>query len=157
MLWLWFSCWINFQETSSDPEDEKKVFNHYDRLALASARGIALPATAGSILANLDEDDKIRMDVTRRNWFYLPLMHSEDLSDHQLLMSKLAKMRIAMSKAGDEEAVKYVENSIAAEDRHLMLLQRFGRYPHRNASLGRTETAEEKLYLQEGGERFGRN
>ena len=121
------------------------------------ARSIASSKTDDSILTNLDEDDRIRMDVTRRGWFYLPLMHSEDLLDHQLLMSKLNEMRSAMAEAGNEQAVKYVETSIAAEDRHLVLIQRFGRYPHRNHCLGRTETAEERLYQQGGGERFERN
>ena len=40
-------------------------------------------------------------------------------------------------------------------ERHLELIARFGRFPHRNAVLGRASTPEEKAYLDGGGETFG--
>lgn len=97
------------------PEDEQMVFSHYDRLAMAIARSIASPVAVDSNLAHLDEDSRVRMDVTRRNWFYLPLMHSEDLSDHHLLASKLAAMRRVMLDTVDQAAVRYVEKIIASK------------------------------------------
>jgi uncharacterized protein (DUF924 family) len=39
--------------------------------------------------------------------------------------------------------------------RHRDVIQRFGRFPHRNAVLGRTSTPEERAYLESGGEHFG--
>ena len=38
--------------------------------------------------------------------------------------------------------------------RHKAIIDRFGRYPHRNASLGRTSSAEEMAYLSEPGSSF---
>jgi uncharacterized protein (DUF924 family) len=40
-------------------------------------------------------------------------------------------------------------------DRHLELIERFGRFPHRNAVLGRVSTPDEEAYLAGGGETFG--
>ncbi|WP_410962117.1 DUF924 family protein, partial [Salmonella sp. SAL4457] len=39
--------------------------------------------------------------------------------------------------------------------RHLEVIERFGRFPHRNDVLGRQSTAEERTYLEGGGETFG--
>lgn len=41
------------------------------------------------------------------------------------------------------------------EKRHLTVIQKFGRYPHRNPILERKATQEEEQYLQQGGETFG--
>lgn len=69
-------------------------------------------------------------------FFYLPLVHSEDLADQ-------------------EEAVKlsqplggiYVESAVEHRD----IIARFGRFPHRNPILGRDTTPEEQAFLDEGG------
>ncbi|PHH76531.1 hypothetical protein CDD82_3955 [Ophiocordyceps australis] len=45
---------------------------------------------------------------------------------------------------------------VDAEKRHLDILKRFGRYPHRNVALGRVSTAEEREFLENGGETFAR-
>jgi uncharacterized protein (DUF924 family) len=42
-----------------------------------------------------------------------------------------------------------------AEKDHRDILNKFGRYPHRNGPLGRSSTDEEKRFLEEGGETFG--
>ena len=47
-----------------------------------------------------------------------------------------------------------MEDSLRFEQRHQAIIQRFGRYPHRNALLGRESTAEELAFLAEPGSAF---
>ena len=79
-------------------------------------------------------------NLTMRLFFYLPLQHSESLSDQEL--------GCALFEAfNDEETMKH-----AVE--HRDVIARFGRFPHRNAVLGRTCTDEELEYLKNAN-RFG--
>jgi len=70
-------------------------------------------------------------------FFYLPFMHSEVLA-HQHLCLQLARDQ------SDEEFAHYAEL-------HLDIIRRFGRFPHRNAVLGRATTPEEQAFLDGGG------
>ncbi|MNW15074.1 hypothetical protein D3C71_2134720 [compost metagenome] len=47
-----------------------------------------------------------------------------------------------------------LENNLQFEARHRDIIARFGRYPHRNAALGRTSTPEEIAFLQQAGSSF---
>ena len=47
-----------------------------------------------------------------------------------------------------------LEDNLTFELRHQLIINRFGRYPHRNAVLGRTSTAEELAFLSEPGSSF---
>ena len=75
-------------------------------------------------------------DKDRRMFLYLPLEHSEELADQELCVA-LCRERI-----DDADYLRYVE-------RHLEIVQRFGRFPHRNRILGRESTAEEEAFLAE--------
>ena len=82
-----------------------------------------------------DFDKQVPQD--ERQFFYLPLMHSEELADQERCM--------ALSRAaGDDNLAKYAEI-------HADIIRRFGRFPHRNAILGRSTTAEEQAFLDAGG------
>jgi uncharacterized protein (DUF924 family) len=72
-----------------------------------------------------------------RQFFFLPFMHSENAVDQERCLA-LAKTY------GDEEFSKYAEL-------HLDIIRRFGRFPHRNPTLGRSMTAEEQAFLDGGG------
>jgi uncharacterized protein (DUF924 family) len=72
-----------------------------------------------------------------RRFLYLPLMHSEDIKDHEHCM------RLARDYA-DDEFTKYAEH-------HAGIIRRFGRFPHRNAMLQRATTPEEQAFLAGGG------
>ena len=63
-------------------------------------------------------------------FLYLPLEHSEDLADQQLCVT------LCRERVGDPDYLPYVE-------RHREIIERFGRFPHRNAILGRASTPEE--------------
>ena len=71
-----------------------------------------------------------------RGFFFLPFMHSEDMADQQRCVA-------LYREAGDED-LKYAE-------RHADIIRRFGRFPHRNAILGRDTTPEEQAFLDGGG------
>jgi uncharacterized protein (DUF924 family) len=72
-----------------------------------------------------------------RRFFYLPFRHSETLSDQE-------RCADLCGAAGDPEGVRYAEI-------HAHIIRRFGRFPHRNAALGRTTTPEERAFLEDGG------
>ena len=72
-----------------------------------------------------------------RGLFYLPFMHSEDPADQDRCL--------ALYKAGgDADGLKWAEL-------HADIIRRFGRFPHRNAILGRVSTPEEQAFLDGGG------
>jgi uncharacterized protein (DUF924 family) len=72
-----------------------------------------------------------------RQFFYLPFMHSEILADQERCL-ELAR------GIGDDEVTKYAEI-------HADIIRRFGRFPHRNAMLGRVTTLDEQAFLDAGG------
>ncbi len=72
-----------------------------------------------------------------RGFFYLPFEHSESLADQE--------KGVAFYKAVDDaDGVKWAEI-------HTDIIRRFGRFPHRNAVLGRVSTPEERKFLDDGG------
>lgn len=79
-----------------------------------------------------------------RCFFYLPFEHSEDLGDQELCL----RLHASLPEYGDKaEAIDYAR-------RHHAIITRFGRFPHRNALLGRASTAEEAAFLREEGSSF---
>jgi uncharacterized protein (DUF924 family) len=94
----------------------------------------ALQLTLEGIEKGLDE----KLTLEQRSFFYLPLRHAENLAMQEL---GLAKTRV-LNDAG-YGTDKYALN-------HLELIERFGRFPHRNSILGRGNTVEEELYLEDG-------
>lgn len=99
-----------------------------DPLALSHARSALL---AGHDLAT---------DTALRIFFYLPFEHSEQLADQDLCLAKC--------EALDAESSSDWSNWARI---HRDIIVRFGRFPHRNACLGRVSTAEELAFLEQGG------
>jgi uncharacterized protein (DUF924 family) len=83
----------------------------------------------------------------QRWFFYLPLMHAEDLGlqDRALVMFRELALAPTVSP-GLREAL---ENVVSYALRHREAIARFGRFPHRNAVLGRASTPAEQAWLQE--------
>lgn len=76
----------------------------------------------------------------QRLFLYLPFEHSEDLADQEQSVALFAAL-------GDAEWLDYAK-------RHRDIVARFGRFPHRNAALGRPSTPEEVAFLQTPGSSF---
>jgi uncharacterized protein (DUF924 family) len=92
----------------------------------------ALRAASAAIDAGFD----LRTEPALRVFFYLPFSHSESLADQDRAV---------------ELAVRLTGNAQAHALGHREIVRRFGRFPHRNALLGRTSTKEELTYLAAGG------
>jgi uncharacterized protein (DUF924 family) len=80
-------------------------------------------------------DRKVAMPA--RAFFYLPFEHSENLADQERAVA-------LMRETGDAEQLKWAEL-------HADIIRRFGRFPHRNAVLGRPTTPDEQVFLDGGG------
>jgi uncharacterized protein (DUF924 family) len=85
-----------------------------------------------------------QMLPVQRLFLYLPFEHSEGLADQHRSVKLFAALDDA---AGLSDAYDYAL-------RHYCVIQRFGRFPHRNASLGRVSTPEERGFLEQPGSRF---
>lgn len=75
-----------------------------------------------------------------RQFFYLPLMHSEAMQDQ---LDCIGLMAERMPETG--------ESNLLHARAHAEVIRRFGRFPYRNAALGRETTAEEAAFLAAGG------
>lgn len=85
-------------------------------------------------------DWDMKIDEPARQFFYLPLMHSENLCDQDRCV-RLMKERMPEGGAG---------NMLHAQA-HREVIRQFGRFPYRNAALDRKGTSDESSYLNEGG------
>lgn len=80
-----------------------------------------------------------RTDLALRPFYYLPLEHSEALADQDLAVALCDALR-----PDPADSAKWARL-------HRDIIARFGRFPHRNACLGRATTPEEQAFLDEGG------
>lgn len=85
----------------------------------------------------VDRGFDMELTAAQRKWFYMPFMHSESLEDQELC--------IELCKRSD------LEDQIPHAIEHADIIRRFGRFPHRNAVLGRRSTEEEQAFLDAGG------
>jgi uncharacterized protein (DUF924 family) len=90
------------------------------------------------------------LNPVERIFFYMPLQHAESL---EVQDESVAAYRRLADEAPD--AIRAVfSGCLGYAERHRAVIQRFGRFPHRNKVLGRESTAEEFAWLKEGGETF---
>ncbi|MBK1696266.1 DUF924 family protein [Rhodovibrio salinarum] len=95
------------------------------------------PEARAITLEALDKAFDRELDEAQRLFLYLPLEHSEDLADQDRSVALIAQLT-------SEPAWKDYA------DKHRAVIARFGRFPHRNALLGRESTAEEREFLEQG-------
>lgn len=93
---------------------------------------LARELAAAAIDAGHDRAFEMELQV----FFYLPFGHSEDLVDQERSVALVRRLG---------------EPNASHAQRHHDIVQRFGRFPHRNPILGRSMTEEEQRYLDEGG------
>ncbi len=100
----------------------------YDSMALALSQE-AISASATKVLNPLE-----------RSFLYMPFMHSESLEIHKIALNLFQKNGI--------------QSNLDSAIRHKEIIERFGRYPHRNSILGRVSTTEEIEFLNQPGSVF---
>jgi uncharacterized protein (DUF924 family) len=104
----------------------------------ASARAFATDPLARAVADRaLARGFDQRIPESERQFFYLPFEHSENLADQERAIA-------LFGSTGDEDLLKWAKL-------HADIIRRFGRFPHRNAVLGRTTTPEEQTFLDAGG------
>lgn len=100
----------------------------YDALALALAQE-AISAGAESTLTQAE-----------RSFLYMPFMHSESMKIHEIAVGLFRKNGI--------------QSNLDYELKHKVIIERFGRYPHRNSILGRQSTQQEIEFLKQPASSF---
>lgn len=99
-------------------------------------------------LDGLDEAMDRELAPLERAFFYMPAMHSEDL-DMQLTS---VEVFTELAKEAPPEHAAACESFLRHAERHRDVVERFERFPHRNAILGRTSSADEATFLQQNEE-----
>ncbi|MCX0329540.1 DUF924 domain-containing protein [Acinetobacter radioresistens] len=111
--------------------------NLYHDQPLAFAQdGLALALAQEAISLNLDA----QLNPEQRSFLYMPFMHSESKMMHEFALKLFQRL-------GNPVNLDY-------EKRHKKIIERFGRYPHRNKILGRESTPEELEFLDQPGSSF---
>lgn len=86
-----------------------------------------------------------------RAFLYLPFEHSESLEEQKTSEEKFSQLHSSSKEIYKTFTKMFLDYSVS----HRETIERFGRFPHRNAILGRESTPEELEYLGRGGEPFG--
>ncbi|MBA5604902.1 DUF924 domain-containing protein [Duganella sp. FT3S] len=104
-----------------------------DKLALQAAQDM------------VDDDEDLALTPLQRAFVYLPFEHAEDLDMQRQSVALFT--RLAAASTGFQNMLDYAH-------RHRDVIERFGRFPHRNAILGRPSTPDELAFLQQPGSGF---
>jgi uncharacterized protein (DUF924 family) len=127
----------------SDPEGVMALLILLDQMPRNMFRGSARAWATDPLAQRIAADaiakgfDRAIDDREMRQFFYLPFMHAEDRA--------LQDRSLALYEAhGDPENLRFARH-------HHDIVARFGRFPHRNAALGRDSTPEEVAFLPEDG------
>ena len=92
----------------------------------------------------------IALPAVQRSFIYMPLQHSEKSDDQALSLECYQQLAATTDGIVGEFMNSFLQS---AQDHH-SIIERFGRFPHRNAALKRQSTSDEEIYLKSG-RRFG--
>lgn len=128
------------EEAMSDPDTALAAIIVYDQFSRNLYRGrpeaFASDAIAIAIARNaVDTELDAGMETARRIFLYMPFMHSEIMADQERCVSLFKAI-------GEKEQIFYAED-------HRDVIERFGRFPHRNRALERESTPEELAFMKE--------
>ncbi|MCK0143863.1 DUF924 family protein [Aliiroseovarius sp. F20344] len=97
----------------------------------------ALTCADAAVHAGLD----LQIDLPNRQFFYMPFMHSEKMTDQDRCIDLMQDRMSDPRGAGDTLHARV----------HREIIRKFGRFPYRNEALGRESSAEETAFIQDGG------
>ena len=107
----------------------RNMFRGYSQAYATDAAALAL--AEGGLETRYDQ----LLGIEGRKFLYMPFMHSEDL-DHQ-------RRSVQLFLLLEEEDGKSLKSAL----KHMRIIERFGRFPHRNETLSRLSTPEEEVFL----------
>lgn len=116
----------------------RNAFRDSPRAFAGDARALA---TSTAAVASAQDRE---LDKYERWFLYMPFEHAEDRATQE---RAVALFRALAAETGEPGNLEWAE-------KHAAVVRRFGRFPHRNAILGRVSTPEEIAFLQEQGSRF---
>jgi len=142
----------------SDPSGRLAVIILLDQFSRniyrGTARAFAYDAQAVELVfEGLELGHDQQLIATHRIFFYMPLEHSERLS-HQKRCLELFQQFYSQY---DPAIANTLKGNLAFAQQHLDIIERFGRFPHRNSLLGRVSTAQEVAYLEQTNVHFGQD
>lgn len=117
---------------------------HRNRIRAFACDADARQLTAVALERAWDRD----LELIERAFLYMPLMHAEDRVAHRRALSLFTGLAEEAEEAGLARA-DYYRRVVAFAQRHKEIIDRFGRYPHRNFQLERTSTPEELAFLKD--------
>lgn len=128
------------------------VLDQFPRnLYRGQARSFAYDAKALELCLEgmrLEQDRALALE--ERVFFYLPLEHSEDFEHQKTSLQRFGELVELAPAPVRQRFDSYLDYA----RRHAVIIQRFGRYPHRNSILGRPSSPEEAAFLLEPGSSF---
>lgn len=173
----WISLIILFDQIPRNiyrGAESNLVFTNFDPIAQHIADA--------AMSAGVHQHPDVKYRIAQRVWITMPFMHSEGLDQHEKAVNLIQGMlddvkavedtwqqSTSESIKGDEElarcmriiagnkgaAIQLCESQLQFELRHKVIIDKLGRYPHRNSPLGRATTKEEQEFLDNGGDTFG--
>jgi uncharacterized protein (DUF924 family) len=114
---------------------------HRDSPRAFSGDAFALAAARAMVAAGHDQ----QLPPVQRAFVYLPFEHAEELA----AQDDAVRLFTALARAAPE-----LDDMLDYAHKHRVIIQRFGRFPHRNALVGRESTAMELAFLEQPGSRF---
>jgi uncharacterized protein (DUF924 family) len=123
----------------------RNIFRGTPRAFAWDAKALALT------LSGMQSGADAALDAIERIFFYIPLQHAES---PEVQDESVAAYRRLVAEAPADLRESF-EEVLGHAEHHRSIIERFGRFPHRNRSLGRESTAAEQTWLRESGERFG--
>ncbi|MDM3870429.1 DUF924 family protein [Porticoccus sp. W117] len=116
-----------------------------------SPRAFAQDAMALRLcLEGMDNGVDQKLRPIQRVFFYMPLEHAESMKMQNRSVAVFEQLR----DEAPEENKKLFAGFVDFAEKHRVIIERFGRYPHRNKILGRESTAEEVEFLRQPGSSF---
>lgn len=152
-----FAHWLDYPQGNwkSTPRDFLSLILLHDQIPRNAFRGTrrafaydtnALELTKEAISRGYHET----LHVIESVFLLLPLEHSEASADQQLSV----KLMTEVHRRVPQTLAKVTESTLDYARRHAEVIERFGRFPHRNAILGRENTPEETEFLKQPGSGF---
>ena len=139
----------------STPRERVALILLFDQISRniyrGSPRSFAQDALARALtLEMLASGEDRSLTPVERYFVLMPLMHAEDVAVQRRCVSEFE----ALLAGATEDVRGLLTSAVEYAKRHAVIVERFGRFPHRNAILGRESTPEEVEFLGQPGSSF---